>query len=42
MKKILGLFEVKTIDEAIQLIEDSHYQELRQNYESEIDSNFYS
>jgi small GTP-binding protein len=41
-EKILELFEVKTIDEAKQLIEDSHYQELRQNYESEIDSNLYS
>jgi hypothetical protein len=41
-KSILELFEAKTMEEAKQLIQASRYQELRQNYESMIDSTFYN
>jgi GTPase Era involved in 16S rRNA processing len=39
---ILELFKVKTMDEAKLLIQSGNFKEVRQNYERNIDSNFYS
>jgi small GTP-binding protein len=39
---ILELFKVKTIEEAKQLIQSGHFVEVRQDYERNIDTNFYS
>jgi Ni,Fe-hydrogenase I small subunit len=39
---ILELFKVKTMKEVIQLIQSDNFKEVRQEYESNIDSNFYS
>lgn len=39
---ILELFKVKTIKEAIKLIKSGNFKEVREEYEKNIDSNFYS
>ena len=38
---IFELFKVKTMKEAIKLIQHGHFKEVRQDYEKNIDSNFY-
>lgn len=39
---ILDLFKVKTMKEAIELMQNGNFKEVRQEYEENIDSNFYS